>query len=279
MRVVYFHSGKRKLPLPLLPATVALIFLAAAVLVCSGVRTRPVLAEQLPLTGCRFVLDAGHGGFDGGAKSPSGTTEAPLNLKVASYLQKELETLGAEVIMTRTDDEALADTKKADMEVRRQIIAQEGMTAAVSIHMNNFTTSGPCGPRVFFWESSEQGRALAVSLQNALDDACGFERKEPLAGDYMVLRSGSNTCVLVECGFLSNPTDEALLKTAAHQKLLAKTIADVLCTRYGAQEDLPSMAKELCSQEHFRPLFRFRIAPNFDNTGICIYTILRNSKE
>ena len=246
MRVVYFHSGKRKLPLPLLPAAVALVFLAAAVLVCSGVKSYPVAAEQLPLTGCRFVLDAGHGGFDGGAKSPSGTTEAPLNLKVASYLQKELEALGAEVIMTRTDDEALGDSKKADMAVRRQIIGQEGLTAAISIHMNNFTTCSPCGPRVFFWESSQQGRALATSLQNALDDACGFARKEPLAGDYMVLRSGSSTCVLVECGFLSNPSDEALLKTTSHQKLLARTIAEVLCSCYGAQEDLPSMATEVC---------------------------------
>ena len=245
MRVTYYRSNRKNFPLPLLPTVVALCFFAAALLVCTRVRAQPAAAGAAPLAGCRFLLDAGHGGFDGGAKSANGAVEAPLNLKVASYLQKELESLGAQVLMTRTNDEALGATKKEDMAVRRRMISEESLTAAISIHMNNFPTETPCGPRVFFWESSEQGKALALALQNALDDALGFARKEPLAGDYMVLRSGANTCVLIECGFLSNPTDEALLQTPAHQKRIAAVVAETLCAYYGSCDDLPSMATEL----------------------------------
>ena len=95
---------------------------------------------------------------------------------------------------------------------------------------------------MFFDKESEEGHALALMLQNALDDAVGIRRKEPLAGDYLVLRSGKQTNVLIECGFLSNPEDEALLMTAEYQQLLARTIAETIAKFFGAATDFPAFA-------------------------------------
>lgn len=240
MRVVYHR--KKKAAFPLVPASVAVAFFLLAALVTGAIPAKEVTSAVGPLSGKTFVVDAGHGGFDNGASGPNGSVEAPLNLAVSLYLAGELRMLGATVIMTRTDENALASTKKEDMKKRAEILSQDGLTASISIHMNKFTSKKPKGPRVFFAEGSKEGYALALMLQNALDDAAGLSRKEPLTGDYLVLRTGVQTNILVECGFLSNPEDEALLMTEEYQQLLARTIAAAVAGFYGTTTGFPTFA-------------------------------------
>lgn len=240
MRVIYHR--RKKAVIPIVPAAVAAAFFLLAALITGAIPIQEAATTSGPLSGMTFVVDPGHGGFDNGASGPNGSVEAPLNLSVSLYLAGELRKLGATVIMTRTDENALAGTKKEDMRKRAEILSQDGLTAGISIHMNKFVDPKPKGPRVFFDKGSEEGRALAQMLQNALDDAVGIKRKEPLVGDYLVLRSGKQVNVLIECGFLSNPEDEALLMTAEYQQLLAKTIAETIARFFGAATDFPTFA-------------------------------------
>ena len=134
MRVVYHR--KKKAAFPLVPTSVAVAFFLLAALVTGAIPAKEVTSAVGPLSGKTFVVDAGHGGFDNGASGPNGSVEAPLNLAVSLYLAGELRMLGATVIMTRTDENALASTKKEDMKKRAEILSQDGLTASIRLHMN-----------------------------------------------------------------------------------------------------------------------------------------------
>ncbi|HWR56282.1 MAG TPA: N-acetylmuramoyl-L-alanine amidase [Negativicutes bacterium] len=206
-------------------AIIALVFLGS--LLALSPEDQPALAVSGPLSGKTLVIDAGHGGFDGGAKGRStGQLESPINLKIAKYVRAELMAVGAQVIMTRDEEKALASTKRADMQKRRDIIAQEGVDAAVSIHLNCFPDPQPNGPHVFYYKDSAEGPRLAQAVQASLDNVLERKPREAKAGDYYVLRAGKTTCILVECGFLSNPVDEANLLRDEYQRKIALAIVN-----------------------------------------------------
>ncbi len=173
-----------------------------------------------------IVVDAGHGGADGGAVSPDGIQEAGLNLAVAKLLKAELEEMGMEVIMTREDDNALAATKKADMAARRSIMNQPGVDGMVSVHMNKFTDCSVHGPMTFYMEGSTEGEKLAKAVIDSITAAIGAPTRLANPGDYYVIRESEPVAVLVECGFLSNSQDVGLLTNPEHQRTLAKAIAE-----------------------------------------------------
>ena len=172
------------------------------------------------------VIDAGHGGFDGGAKgSITGVNEDGLNLAVAKKLKSLFEKNGYTVVMTRETDEAIGDTKDEDMARRREIIADTNADIVISIHMNKFSDGSVCGPQVFFYESSVEGEKLAKLIQQELNTALEppkdrIEHPE----DYFILCSGDSPAVIVECGFLSNEREEALLQDDEYQMNCAKAI-------------------------------------------------------
>jgi len=171
-----------------------------------------------------IVIDAGHGGFDPGAIGASGVREDELNLKVAKFLQNALEAQGAEVIMTRSEDDAIAETKDEDMAERRRIIEESDSDIVISIHMNSHTDPSISGPLVLFMPGSKQGKALADSMIDCINDglnASGNSRGESL----YILKSGNQPCVLVECGYISNAMEEASLAREDYQK----KIADAIC--------------------------------------------------
>ncbi len=121
-----------------------------------------------PLTGMVIAIDAGHGGYDGGAVGRvSGIPEKGLNLDVAQKLRMLLENQGARVIMTRTDDYALCDEnptirkKLQDMQRRAAIITENGAQMVLSIHMNEYAGRSQSGPQVFYREGCPSGRLLA----------------------------------------------------------------------------------------------------------------------
>jgi N-acetylmuramoyl-L-alanine amidase len=179
------------------------------------------------LAGKSVVVDAGHGGFDPGTIGSSGAEEDDINLAVSKFLKAELEDRGAKVIMTRSDENAIADTKDADMEKRRVIIRDSGSDIVVSVHMNSFKDESVSGPLVLFMTGSVKGKALAEYIQQRLNDELEPESKGTARSENLhVLRAGNQPSVLVECGFISNPDEEKKLLTEDYQKKVAKAICN-----------------------------------------------------
>ncbi|MDP2892161.1 MAG: N-acetylmuramoyl-L-alanine amidase [Bacillota bacterium] len=171
------------------------------------------------------VIDAGHGGFDGGACGRATKVhEDGLNLDVAQKLKAELEQAGMTVIMTREDENALGSTKTEDMNRRRTIITNASSDLVLSIHMNFYPDSGCKGPAVFYMKGSELGQKAAVAVQDALNRGTGGRRRA-LAENYFVLRAGEKPCIIVECGFLSNHEEEQLLINSEYRTKIARLIA------------------------------------------------------
>ncbi len=194
----------------------------AAVLLLPTV-TDGLLAMQTPKG--TVVIDAGHGGFDGGAKGISGVNEDGLNLLISKKLQTLFDKNGYEVIMTREDENAVGDTKDKDMARRREIIAESGADIVISIHMNKFPSASVSGPQVFYYEKSAEGETLAKLIQQELIKALDPPKvRVEHPEDYYILCSGDCPAVIVECGFLSNEREEALLLTDDYQNECAKAI-------------------------------------------------------
>lgn len=165
-----------------------------------------------------IVIDAGHGGKDGGAVGKStGVTESELNLMYAKQLAKLCREFGIGVTMTRENmnglyDESAPNKKKSEMEKRRKIINSSGADLMVSIHMNSFPLSSSQGAQVFYANGSESGFKLAKSVQTAICQCFSNARDYVTVGDYFVLNYSSIPAILVECGFLSNPSEEKNLQ-------------------------------------------------------------------
>lgn len=173
------------------------------------------------------VVDAGHGGFDGGAVgTETGVKEDGLNLAVASLVRDRLEKAGVRVVMTRTDGGALGRDKKSDLAERKRIFHDEHADLVVSIHMNMFTDPDISGPMAYYMQGSAEGQKLAQTVIDCLSDALGRNRRLANPGDYFVVRECDCPAVLVECGFLSNAADERLLQTEAHRVTLADAISE-----------------------------------------------------
>lgn len=172
------------------------------------------------------ALDFGHGGFDGGAVgTDTGVIESELNLAVGMLVKEELESANIRVVLTRSDSEALAKTKREDMRVRGEILKAPEFDCVVSIHMNKFTNRSVRGPMTYYQAGAEAGQGLVQSIIDAL--TCALDKPARLAnpGDNFVTRVPISPAALVECGFLSNAEDERLLCTKEYQELLAHAIA------------------------------------------------------
>jgi len=174
-----------------------------------------------------LVIDAGHGGFDGGASGADGTLEKNLNLEIAKKLKAIAEDYGVQVILTREIDEAVAGTKGEDLRQRRKIIEEAGADLTVSIHMNSFPSDKSVyGAQVFYPSELEESKAIAEEVQRSLeleiDD--GRERSIMEKNDVLLLRNPAGEIILVECGFLSNDKELIRLKTPEYQSKLAEAI-------------------------------------------------------
>ncbi len=171
-----------------------------------------------------IVVDAGHGGSDNGGESKNGVKEAGLNLSVAKLVESGLREAGFAVKMTRSDKNSLGENKRKDMQARREIMREEGIAAIVSIHMNMFSDTSISGPMAFYMKGSEEGEALAEAVIEAVCIKVDHVKRPANPGDYFVLRESLAPAVIVECGFLSNPSDEAKLVESEYQQKLAEGI-------------------------------------------------------
>lgn len=203
--------------------TLCVIFVCV-VLICSFIGiSYAVQATSSPKPEYSIVIDAGHGGRDGGTIGSSGITESELNLMYAKELKSLCEDYGIGVTMTRSDmnglyDESATNKKRSEMERRKNIINSSGADIMISIHMNSFPLSSCNGAYVFYANGSEQGLTLAKSVQTSLCQSFDNARKSVSVGDYFVLNYSQMPSVLVECGFLSNPQEEKNLQSKEYCK-------------------------------------------------------------
>jgi N-acetylmuramoyl-L-alanine amidase len=176
-----------------------------------------IKASATPKPIYSIVIDAGHGGRDGGAVGiNTGINESELNLKYAKTLEKLCGEFGIGVTMTRKDmnglyEETASNKKKSEMEKRKSIINNSGADIMVSLHMNSFPLSSCSGAHVYYKQGSENGYNLAKSVQKSLCQSFDNAKDFVSEGDFFVLNTSTMPSILVECGFLSSPTEEAKL--------------------------------------------------------------------
>lgn len=197
-------------------------------------RVVTVMAESAPLSDrtC-IVIDAGHGGEDGGAVSCTGIYESAINLEIALRLNDLLRFLGYDTRMIRTEDvsmhsqgNTIAAHKVSDLKNRTDLVNQTENALLVSIHQNTFQESQYQGAQVFY-ASTEKSRELADTIQAGFKNTLnpGSKRGAKKASGIYLLDNIHCTGVLVECGFLSNPEEEAKLREGEYQQ----KICCVLC--------------------------------------------------
>lgn len=180
-----------------------------------------------------FIIDAGHGGSDGGAVSCTGIHESALNLQIACRLNDLMQLLGMHTIMIRTDDNSvetqgttLAQKKASDLKSRVRIVNNTPNAILISIHQNIFPDSQYSGAQVFYAPNFES-EVLAKKLQEQLIYSInpGSKRQCKQANGIYLMENIKSTGVLIECGFLSNPAEEYLLRTQQYQKKLCCVIS------------------------------------------------------
>ena len=198
-------------------------------------------ASNLALMSHVIGVDAGHGGYDGGSVGASGVPEKDFNLAVALYLQEELESRGAVVVQSRTEDIALIDPltttgykKRKELNNRLALFRNAGVEIMVSVHMNKYQVEKYRGAQVFYKSDEEQGKTLALCIQQALRNMDEANKREASAGDYYIL-GACPASVLVECGFLSNKEEEKLLLTEEYRRKIASAIADGVADYFAQQ--------------------------------------------
>lgn len=181
------------------------------------------------------VLDAGHGGEDGGASSADGILEKDINLAIALQLEEYLKLHHFDVIMIRDGDYSVGDQslptvserKRSDTKRRLQAIEEAGECIFISIHQNHFSESKYDGAQVFYSGNREESAVLAEAIRKnivgALQPENHRENKKAESNIYLLDRCHV-PAVLVECGFLSNPAEAAKLNQKAYQKDMAAAI-------------------------------------------------------
>lgn len=198
------------------------LILFTAMLLLSNYKTEYVSADDVAPK-FTVVVDAGHGGVDGGSVGKTtGTKESDINLKYALKLKEYLLDAGINVVMTRTNSDGLYDIskenlKKSDMEKRKQIIESSNADCVVSIHMNSFRLQSSKGAQTFYRKDNTLGKALADCIQNRFVSSLENAKKTSSSGDYFMVNCTELPSVIVECGFLSNPNEEKLLITDSYK--------------------------------------------------------------
>ncbi len=183
-----------------------------------------------------IILDAGHGGEDGGTSSAEGLLEKDVNLAITRRLEEFLTLAGFEVILTREEDVSIGDgelstvkeRKASDLKARLEYMKQYPDAVFVSIHQNHFDEAKYAGTQIFYSQGHTDSQLLAQSIQ---DRVVGLLQKEntrqckPAEQSIYLLWNAQIPAVIVECGFLSNPEEAAKLQQEEYQAQMAFAIS------------------------------------------------------
>ncbi len=219
--------------------TAFLIILSAMLYLTFMANFSAAEASSMPITQKTVIVDAGHGGDDGGAIGIDGTVEKDINLDIALKLEKILKFYGFNVIMTRTQDvmtcddglDSLRKRKISDIHNRFELMRKNPDAIFISVHQNKFEDSSQHGTQVFYSGNDERSKELAEAIQTSI--TLTLQREN----DRVVKKSGSGIyllyhakipAVLVECGFISNSDEVKKLKDESYRMKLAILIADGL---------------------------------------------------
>ncbi len=181
------------------------------------------------------VLDAGHGGEDGGAVGVNGVMEKDVNLAIVLELEKYLKQNNFDVVLIRDGDYSVGDQtlstiserKRSDTKNRLRMVEEAGDCILLSIHQNHFTESQYDGAQMFYSQNNPESQALAEAVrQNIVSSLQPENRREnkPAEKNIYLLYHCQVPAVLVECGFLSNPAEAEKLSTESYQKAMAAAI-------------------------------------------------------
>ncbi|RBW67792.1 N-acetylmuramoyl-L-alanine amidase CwlD [Bacillus taeanensis] len=200
---------------------------------------------SLPLTGKVIVIDAGHGGPDGGAVGKGDIIEKDIALDISLKLRHYLEESGALVVMTREKDTDLADAdtkgyrkrKAEDLRKRVEMINEEDVDLFISIHLNAVPSPKWSGAQTFYNPSNEESETVSRFIQDEirrnLENTARLAKK---MDSVYLLRNVKTAGALVEVGFLSHPTEKELLNTKNYQNKIAASIYQGILRHYTDEE-------------------------------------------
>ena len=216
-----------------------LIAAEKSVSVSSGLLEKPVI-----------VIDAGHGGEDGGTQSASGILEKDINLSIALMLEDELEKNGFTTVMIRDSDRLIYDEnsttmrskKSSDIHNRLSIMKANRGCIFLSIHQNHFSESKYSGAQVFYRPGHSDSTALAESIQQSIVSSLQKDNTrqiKPCTSSVYLIYNAVSTAVMVECGFLSNEVEAEKLNSSEYQYKMTLAIVQGLMN-YLSTKDVTS---------------------------------------
>ena len=245
MKVIVSSEFKAKLFLIISLTVIFSVLLTCYSAVRKSALDASVQNEEIPT----IIIDAGHGGIDGGTHSYDGTLEKDINLSIALMLRNILVNLGyPDVIMTREIDESIhsdgvqgiRNQKISDIKNRLSMIESHENAVFISIHQNYFSQEKYSGAQIFYSknnpESEKLAQAVRLSIINNLQKDNTREIKQSGKEIYL-LNNTRSPAIMVECGFLSNRNEADLLKTEDYQKKIAFFIANGLIDYLKATEE------------------------------------------
>ena len=216
---------------------VTVILLTIAIV---GSRAITVHYESSAVPGRRIVvIDPGHGGIDGGAVSCTGVLESKINLEIALRLKDLINFMGIKTVMIRETDmsvftsgNTIGEKKVSDLKNRVKIANSSQNSILVSIHQNHFSDSRYSGTQVFYGKNQDS-KVLAELMQSEFKSSLNTNnsRKCKRSSGVYLLENVNNTAILVECGFISNYSEERNLLDQEYQKKMSCVMASV-CSRY-----------------------------------------------
>ncbi len=182
------------------------------------------------------IIDAGHGGIDGGTSADDGTVEKDINLQIAHKLNNILQAMGVKTVMTRTEDVSIHDEnaktirqqKVSDLKNRLNIINNTDNAVYVSIHQNHYSSAKYKGAQIFYSKNNMLSHTLAESIRLPIVSYLQTDNTREIkqsGTEIYLLNNAKTPAVMVECGFLSNKDDTMNLKDEKYQQKLAFAIA------------------------------------------------------
>lgn len=204
---------------PRIPAVCALLALLGALLFLAGCET-PVHVKDTTRTFRTVVIDPGHGGHDRGTSSRWGGMEKNATLETALRLEPKLRAAGFQTVMTRRDDRFI------ELNQRARISNAQENAIFVSIHFNEAPSRDVHGAETYYTSSVSHG--LAANIQHAVSTLPGASSRGVKFSHFRVLKFNEYPAVLVECGFLSNPTEGRRCATPEYRERLAGAIAGAI---------------------------------------------------
>lgn len=197
------------------------------------------------------IIDAGHGGPDGGTSADDGTLEKDINLQIAHKLNAVLQSMGIETVMIRTEDisihdessETIRQKKVSDLRNRLDIMNNTDDAIFVSIHQNHFSNSKYSGAQVFYSKNNPLSKKLAESIRQPIVSYLQNNNTREIkksGSEIYLLNNAKTPAVMVECGFLSNRADTQNLINEEYQQKLAFTIAIGITDYFINTEDFPN---------------------------------------